>query len=114
MVALSLMPQNNRLVDVSTILCILCHYRYFSERKMVRTRWQYMWWLIPYFLGWWGISWLSQTAPGGTGVLGFIPGMAAVAVLNLLIFYVAILQAVTDSTTRVYMLHFSKRGSRAP
>ncbi len=73
-----------------------------------------MWWIIPYFLGLWGISWLSPAVLGGTGVLGFFPGMAAVAVLSLLIFYVAIHQAVADSTMRAYMHHFSKRGSSAP
>ena len=76
--------------------------------------WQYMWWIIPYFLGLWGISWLSPAVLGGTGVLGFFPGMAAVAVLSLLIFYVAIHQAVADSTMRAYMQHFRKREADAP
>ncbi|MHB8199503.1 MAG: APC family permease [Acidithiobacillus sp.] len=76
--------------------------------------WQYMWWIIPYFLGLWGISWLSPAVLGGTGVLGFFSGMAAVAVLSLLIFYVAIHQAVADSTMRAYMQHFRKREADAP
>ena len=32
---------------------------------------QHMWWIIPYFLGLWGISWLISTALSGTGILGF-------------------------------------------
>jgi len=30
-----------------------------------------MWWIIPYFLSLWGISWLSPTALSGTGMLRF-------------------------------------------
>ena len=76
--------------------------------------WQYMWWIIPYFLGLWGISWLSPAVLGGTGVLGFFSGMAAVAVLSLLIFYVAVHQAVADSTMRAYMQHFRKWEANVP
>ncbi len=76
--------------------------------------WQYMWWIIPYFLALWGTAWIGPKSLGGEGWVGFYQGMAIIAAISLLIFYWAVHSAVSDKEIRSYMRNLDKRGVGAP
>jgi hypothetical protein len=71
--------------------------------------WQYMWWIFPYFMGMWVISWIGPKDLGGLGYLAFFPSMGALAVLALSVFYLAIRESVADKTMRIYMRQFGNK-----
>ena len=58
------------------------------------------WWLIPYFAGLWVLSYLGPTALEGSGVLGLYTGMLAIALLSLLVFWLALRAANDEPTTQ--------------
>ncbi len=76
--------------------------------------WQYMWWIIPYFLGIWAVAWASPKSLGGEGYIGFYTGMACIAAISLGIFYWAVHSAVSDKEIRLYMRNLGGRGVGAP
>lgn len=47
--------------------------------------WRSTWWLIPYFLGMWLVSYLGPQSMGGRGLINIYEGMGAIAILSLAI-----------------------------
>nr|NDU42789.1 amino acid permease [Acidithiobacillus ferrianus] len=86
----------------------------FRKGRWVEMGWQYMWWIFPYFIGLWGLSWIGPKALGGRGALSFFPSMGIVALLALGIFYLAVNGSVSDETMRVYLRQFGNKAPTAP
>jgi hypothetical protein len=63
---------------------------------------QHAWWLVPYFLGMWILSYFGPTEMGGTGAFGIFDGMFAVAVFSLIILYVALATGVAPARVKSY------------
>ncbi|TAN08569.1 MAG: APC family permease [Rhodanobacteraceae bacterium] len=66
---------------------------YFIKRKpLSELGWQQAWWLLPYFVGMWLVSWFGPTFKpmNGIGLIGFFTGMWIIAVFSLVILYLAI------------------------
>jgi len=69
------------------------HVWYFAKGKgrFSEIGWQRAWWLIPYFLGMWAISYLGPTGKmGGIGLYGFFTGMWIIAGFSLVILALAL------------------------
>jgi len=69
------------------------HVWYFVKGKgsFADIGWQRAWWLIPYFLGMWAISYMGPTGDmGGIGVYGFFTGMWIIAGFSLVILLLAL------------------------
>ncbi len=66
---------------------------YFIKRKPVSgLGLQQAWWLLPYFIGMWLISWLGPSgAMGGNGTFGFFTGMWILVAFSLVILWLAML-----------------------
>lgn len=96
------------------LLALYAIWGVFRKEPLREMGWQYMWWIIPYFLGIWGVSWISPKSLGGIGMIGFYEGMAIIAAFSLAIFYWAVHSAVSDHEIRVYMRNLGKRGVGAP
>ncbi|MGH8145713.1 MAG: APC family permease [Rhodanobacteraceae bacterium] len=65
---------------------------YLIKRKpLSELGWQQAWWLLPYFIGMWLISWLGPSFKpmNGTGVISFFTGMWIIAVFSLVILWLA-------------------------
>jgi len=86
----------------------------FRKGRWKEMGWQFMWWIFPYFIGMWVLSWIGPKELGGTGVLAFFPSMGVLAVLALGVFYLAIRDSVSDKTMRVYLRQFSNKAPTAP
>ncbi|HEX5353443.1 MAG TPA: APC family permease [Rhodanobacteraceae bacterium] len=66
---------------------------YFIKRKPLdKLGWQQAWWLLPYFIGMWVISWLGPSFKpmDGIGVLSFFTGMWILAIFSIAILVLAI------------------------
>jgi amino acid transporter len=66
---------------------------YFVKRNpLSELGWQQAWWLLPYFIGMWLISWLGPSGKmGGNGTLGFFTGMWIIVAFSLVILWLALL-----------------------
>ncbi|MGH8111939.1 MAG: APC family permease [Rhodanobacteraceae bacterium] len=65
---------------------------YFIKRKpLSRLGWQQAWWLLPYFVGMWLISWFGPTFKpmDGIGLFGFFTGMWILVIFSLVILALA-------------------------
>ncbi|HEX7340887.1 MAG TPA: APC family permease [Rhodanobacteraceae bacterium] len=65
---------------------------YFIKRKpLSELGWQQAWWLLPYFIGMWLISWFGPTFKpmNGIGLYGFFTGMWIIVVFSLVILWLA-------------------------
>ncbi|MBU2810168.1 APC family permease [Acidithiobacillus thiooxidans] len=102
-------------ITLFVLLAIYALTGVFRKGRWAEMGWQYMWWIFPYFIGMWVISWIGPKDLGGLGYLAFFPSMGALAVLALSVFYLAIRESVADKTMRVYMRQFgNKVPSAAP
>ncbi|MGH9352932.1 MAG: APC family permease, partial [Terriglobia bacterium] len=65
---------------------------FFIKRKpLSQLGWQQAWWLLPYFIGMWLISWFGPAGDmGGIGLFGFFTGMWILAVFSLIILWLAL------------------------
>lgn len=66
---------------------------YFVKRKpLAELGWQQAWWLLPYFIGMWLISWFGPTTKpmNGIGLFGFFTGMWIIVVFSLAILWLAL------------------------
>ncbi len=100
-----------------TLFALLAIYAFtgiFRKGRWTEMGWQYMWWIFPYFIGMWGLSWIGPKELGGIGVLSFFPSMGALGVLALIVFYLAIRDSVSDKTMRVYLRQFGNKTPTAP
>ncbi len=66
---------------------------YFIKRKpLSQLGWQQAWWLLPYFIGMWLISWFGPRGDmGGIGLFGFFTGMWILAAFSLVILVLALM-----------------------
>jgi amino acid transporter len=66
---------------------------YFIKRKpLSQLGWQQAWWLLPYFIGMWLISWFGPGGDmGGIDLFGFFTGMWILVIFSLIIFWLALL-----------------------
>lgn len=65
---------------------------YFIKRKPIdELGWQQAWWLLPYFVGMWLISWFGPSFKpmNGIGLFGFFTGMGIIVVFSLAILVLA-------------------------
>ncbi len=100
-----------------TLFVILCLYALWGtiRREPLRTMgWQYMWWIIPYFLVLWAAAWMGPGRLGGLGLITFPEGMVLVALASLVIFRWAVHSSVSDDTMRLYMRSLRSSGAGAP
>jgi amino acid transporter len=96
------------------LLIVYALWGWLSKTKLREMGWEYMWWIIPYFLMLWGAAWIGPKSLQGIGLLGFFPDMGIVALLSLIIFYWALRSAVSDRTIRLYMRNLGSQGVGAP
>ena len=66
------------------------------------------WWLAPYFGGLWLLSYIGPVALKGVGVLGLYTGMLAIAILSLLVFWLALRVANDQATTQNAIDHLQE------
>jgi hypothetical protein len=59
-------------------------------------------WLVPYFGGMWILSWVGPASMGGTGLLNIYWDMLAIAVLSLIILYIALETSVPAARSQAY------------
>ena len=66
--------------------------------KLAQLRWAGAWWLLPYFLGMWAITHFgpNDAVIGGVGLYGFYTGMGLVAVLSLVVMWLAVMAGLPD------------------
>ena len=64
--------------------------------------WRHALWLIPYFGGMWLLTWIGPTSMGGAGWLNIYWDMLAIAVLSLIILYVALGTSVPAARSQAY------------
>lgn len=70
--------------------------------------WQHALWLIPYFGGMWLLSWIGPASMGGMGYLDIYWDMLAVAVLSLVILYIALNTSVSAERSTKYYAHVTQ------
>ncbi len=100
-----------------TLFAILCLYALWGiiRREPLRSMgWQYMWWIIPYFLVLWIAAWLGPGKFGGLGIITLPDGMVLVALAGLLIFRWAVRSSVSDDSIRMYMRSLRSSEAGAP
>ena len=86
----------------------------FRKGRWTEMGWQYMWWIFPYFIGIWVLSWVGPKDLGGEGLIAFFPSMGALGVLSLFVFYLAISESVSDETMGIYLRQFSNKTPSVP
>ncbi|HVC38022.1 MAG TPA: APC family permease [Gammaproteobacteria bacterium] len=65
---------------------------YVIKRKpLSELGWEQAWWLLPYFIGMWLISWFGPSVMDGIGLFGFFTGMWILVVFSLVILGLALL-----------------------
>jgi amino acid transporter len=70
--------------------------------------WKHALWLIPYFGGMWILSYIAPTSMGGNGLLNIYWDMLAVAVLSLVILYIALNTSVSAERSQAYYTQMLK------
>jgi len=88
------------------LVLLLCYlvYHYGLRRGMGESlNWAHIWWLFPYFIGLWLLTYLGPAAVGGNGALTLFQGMAAVAVFSLAVLGIALSAAMPREEVRQYM-----------
>ncbi|MGH8371148.1 MAG: APC family permease [Gammaproteobacteria bacterium] len=83
------------------LLAGLALYLIFNSGEGARD-WQHALWLIPYFGGMWLLSWIGPTSMGGQGYLDIYWDMLSVAVLSLIILYIALNNSVSAARSAQY------------
>lgn len=88
---------------------------YFIKRKPVsQLGWEEAWWLLPYFIGMWLISWLGPDSGhmGGMGLIGFFTGMWILAIFSLVILWIAVKCGQGGTTAQAIADKVKTLGSR--
>jgi amino acid transporter len=83
------------------------YYHFIAKKPAEEFGWRYIAWLLPWFGGMWLISALGNIS-GGFGVLGFWPGVAAVAVWSLIVIVLALRSALPAAETAEIMVRMEK------
>ena len=87
---------------------------YLIKRKpLSKLGWEQAWWLLPYFIGMWLISWLGPTGKmGGIGLYGFFTGMWILMVFSLIILGLALLCGQSNEAAQRVADQIKDLGSR--
>ncbi|MGH6677200.1 MAG: hypothetical protein ACRECE_13365, partial [Xanthobacteraceae bacterium] len=83
------------------------YYHFIAKKPAEEFGWRYIAWLLPWFGGMWLISALGNIG-GGFGVLGFWPGVAAVAVWSLIVIALALRSALPAAETAEIMVRMEE------
>ncbi|HET6725833.1 MAG TPA: APC family permease [Gammaproteobacteria bacterium] len=87
---------------------------YFVKRKPLSALgWQYAWWILPYFIGLWAVSYLGPSGRmGGLGLIGFYEGMWILAAFSLVILWLAVISGQDAEVAQRTSDHVGTLGSR--
>lgn len=88
---------------------------YLIKRKpLSQLGWQQAWWLVPYFIGMWLVSWFGPDTEhmGGKGWLGFFTGMWILAIFSLVILWLAVNCGQSSEASRRVAEQIKDLGSR--
>ena len=78
------------LVAVYVIVYLIWYF--IKRRPLAQLGWQQAWWLLPYFIGMWLISWFGPGGDmGGIGLFGFFTGMWILVIFSLIILWLAVI-----------------------
>ncbi len=94
------------LVGVGFVLYAV-YYHFIVRKPVEHFGWRYIGWLLPWFGGMWVLSALSDIG-GGFGLLGFWPGVAAVAVWSLVVMALALRSALPAAETAEIMVRMQE------
>ena len=77
-------------------------YRYLTATSPGRAPldWNHTWWLLPYFAGLWLLTMLGPSAVGGTGRLTLFQDMGAVALLSLVVLWIALATSIPEDEVK--------------
>lgn len=95
------------------LLAGLALYLIFNSGEGARD-WQHALWLIPYFGGMWLLSWIGPAEMGGRGVINIYWDMLAVAVLSLIILYIALNTSVSAERSAQYYARVTQENGAEP
>lgn len=87
---------------------------YLIKRKpLSKLGWEQAWWLLPYFIGMWLISWFGPSGKmGGIGLYGFFTGMWILVVFSLIILGLALLCGQSNEAAQRVADQIKDLGSR--
>lgn len=73
------------------VICYLAWY-FIKRKPLSQLGWQQAWWLVPYFIGMWLISWFGPTFKPmeGIGLYNFFTGMWIIVVFSVVILWLAL------------------------
>jgi amino acid transporter len=94
------------LLGIGFILYAIFHH-FIAKKPSQDFGWRYIAWLLPWFGGMWVFSALSNIG-GGFNLLGFWPGVAAVAVWSILIIVLALRSALPAAETVAIMMRIDR------
>lgn len=105
---------------VKVLFCLVAVYVvvylawYFIKRKpLSQLEWQRAWWLLPYFIGMWLISWLGPGGKmGGIDVFGFFTGMWILVIFSLVILWLALMCGQSSEAAKQVAERIKDLGSR--
>ncbi len=83
-------------------LVVYLIYRALKSGEKDPLDWRHALWLLPYFGGMWILGWIGPVSMGGIGALNIYWDMLAVAVLSLVILYIALNTSVSAERSHAY------------
>ncbi len=83
------------------LIAALVVYLIFNSSEGARD-WRHALWLVPYFGGMWVLGWIGPVSMGGRGLLNIYWDMLAVAILSLIILYIALKTSVSAKRSADY------------
>ncbi len=95
------------------LIAALAVYLVFNSGEGMRD-WRHALWLIPYFGGMWILGWIGPLSMGGDGLLDIYWDMLAVAVLSLVILYIALHTSVSAERSQAYYNKILEADASAP
>ncbi|HXY22890.1 MAG TPA: APC family permease [Burkholderiaceae bacterium] len=79
---------------------LLYHYLLGGSRKQPQALgWAHAWWVFPYFGGMWMLTRFGPAAVGGNGTLTLFEGMAAVAILSVIVLWLSLATSASRDET---------------
>ncbi|MBU6421572.1 MAG: APC family permease [Gammaproteobacteria bacterium] len=84
-----------------------------KRKPLSQLGWQQAWWLLPYFIGMWLISWFGPGGDmGGIGLFGFFTGMWILVIFSLVILWFALLCGQSSQAAQQVADQIKDLGSR--
>ncbi len=99
---------------VAVYVVVYLAWFFINRKPLSQLGWQQAWWLLPYFIGMWLISWLGPSAQpmNGIGVFGFFTGMWILVVFSLIILGLALLCGQSNEAAQRVADQIKDLGSR--